>query len=133
MIKLYGMCMYIYHEYSVNYQLGTCFSIIVSLSINTVLVVYHILYNCVLRSPLYPDVCPITLFYCISIIVSVDTALVSWPTRVWGTTGVRCAKWSPSRPCVFYVLDDNSRLYTFDLLEGDSMPAKIETLSQDAR
>lgn len=62
-----------------------------------------------------------------------DTALVSWPARVWGTTGVRCAKWSPSRPCVFYVLDDNSRLYTFDLLEGDSMPAKIETLSQDAR
>lgn len=62
-----------------------------------------------------------------------DTALVSWPARVWGTTGVRCAKWSPSRPCVFYVLDDNSRLYTFDLLEGDSMPAKIETLSQDVR
>ncbi|XP_065941136.1 cytoplasmic dynein 2 intermediate chain 1 isoform X9 [Magallana gigas] len=62
-----------------------------------------------------------------------DTALVSWPARVWGTTGVRCAKWSPSRPCVFYVLDDNSRLYTFDLLEGDSMPAKIETLSPDAK
>lgn len=116
MIKLYGMCMYIYHEYSVNYQLGTCFSIIVSLSINTALV-YHILYK-------------LCLLY---IIVSVDTALVSWPARVWGTTGVRCAKWSPSRPCVFYVLDDNSRLYTFDLLEGDSMPAKIETLSQDAR
>ncbi|XP_078332880.1 cytoplasmic dynein 2 intermediate chain 1-like isoform X6 [Crassostrea virginica] len=62
-----------------------------------------------------------------------DTALVSWPARLWGTQGVRCAKWSPSRPCVFYVLDDNSRLYTFDLLEGDSMPAKIETLSKDSR
>ncbi|XP_048781418.2 cytoplasmic dynein 2 intermediate chain 1-like isoform X7 [Ostrea edulis] len=62
-----------------------------------------------------------------------DTALVSWPARVWGTRGVKCAKWSQSRPCVFYVLDDNSRLYTFDLLEGDSMPAKIETLSNEAR
>ncbi|XP_061183329.1 cytoplasmic dynein 2 intermediate chain 1-like [Saccostrea echinata] len=62
-----------------------------------------------------------------------DTALVSWPSRVWGTMGVKCARWSQSRPCVFYVLDDNSRLYTFDLLEGDSMPAKIETLSNDAR
>lgn len=132
MIKLYNMCMCIYHESSINHQLGTWFSIIVSLSIITVPVNF-ILYNCVLLWPLCPGVFPLTVFYCISVIVSVDTALVSWPARVWGTTGVRCAKWSPSRPCVFYVLDDNSRLYTFDLLEGDSMPAKIETLSQDAR
>lgn len=60
-----------------------------------------------------------------------EKPLLTWPSKIWGTRNLRCVRWSRSRPCVFYVLDDQSQLYTFDILEGDAMPAKMETLSKE--
>ncbi|XP_052059219.1 cytoplasmic dynein 2 intermediate chain 1-like isoform X16 [Mytilus californianus] len=60
-----------------------------------------------------------------------EKPLLTWPSKIWGTRDLRCVRWSRSRPCVFYVLDDHSQLYTFDILEGDAMPAKMETLSKE--
>ncbi|CAC5399507.1 WDR60 [Mytilus coruscus] len=60
-----------------------------------------------------------------------EKPLLTWPSKIWGTRNLRCVRWSHSRPCVFYVLDDHSQLYTFDILEGDAMPAKMETLSKE--
>lgn len=57
--------------------------------------------------------------------------LLSWPSKIWGTRNLKCVRWSRSRPCVFYVLDDRSQLYTFDILEGDAMPVKMESLSKE--
>ncbi|XP_076090423.1 cytoplasmic dynein 2 intermediate chain 1-like isoform X5 [Mytilus galloprovincialis] len=60
-----------------------------------------------------------------------EKPLLTWPSKIWGTRNLRCVRWSRSRPCVFYVLDDQSQLYTFDILEGDAMPAKMENLSKE--
>ncbi|XP_021349660.1 WD repeat-containing protein 60-like isoform X2 [Mizuhopecten yessoensis] len=65
--------------------------------------------------------------------VKTDTPVMSWSSRIWNTQTLRCVRWSRSRPCVFYVLDDNAHLYTFDILEGDAMPVKIDTLSTQDR
>lgn len=58
-----------------------------------------------------------------------------YPLNTWLTVtkgrSIQCVRWSRSRPCVFYVLDINSTLYVFDLLEGDGQPKYTETLSQD--
>ncbi|KAK3105974.1 hypothetical protein FSP39_009911 [Pinctada imbricata] len=62
-------------------------------------------------------------------LVSTYSPVVTWPSKTWGGSFVRCVRWSRTRPCVFYVLDDASHLYTFDFLEGDVLPAKIDTLS----
>ena len=63
--------------------------------------------------------------------VVAEKPLLSWPSKIWGTRNLKCVRWSRSRPCVFYVLDDHSQLYTFDILEGDAVPAKMETLSKE--
>ncbi|XP_069121848.1 cytoplasmic dynein 2 intermediate chain 1-like isoform X7 [Argopecten irradians] len=62
-----------------------------------------------------------------------EKPIMTWSSKIWDTQTLKCVKWSRSRPCVFYVLDDHARLFTFDILEGDSMPAKIDTLSSQDR
>ncbi|KAJ8306899.1 hypothetical protein KUTeg_014983 [Tegillarca granosa] len=63
--------------------------------------------------------------------IKTDKPLVSWYSRIWGGNQLLCARWSRSRPCVFYVLDEDSNLYIFDLLENDVMPSKVEKLSKE--
>ncbi|XP_060068052.1 cytoplasmic dynein 2 intermediate chain 1-like [Ylistrum balloti] len=65
--------------------------------------------------------------------VKTETPVMSWSSKIWNTEELQCVRWSRSRPCVFYVLDNNARLYTFDILEGDAMPVKIDTLSSQDR
>lgn len=58
-----------------------------------------------------------------------ENPLVTWPTITKGRP-VKCIRWSRSRPCVFYVLDDSSNLYVFNIVEGDSVPKCIEQISK---
>ncbi|XP_050392644.1 cytoplasmic dynein 2 intermediate chain 1 [Patella vulgata] len=56
--------------------------------------------------------------------------LLTWCDLVKGKlNSISFVRWSRSRPGVFFVLDDQSILYTFDLLEGDFHPVKTEQIS----
>ncbi|KAK6168770.1 hypothetical protein SNE40_019952 [Patella caerulea] len=56
--------------------------------------------------------------------------LMTWFDLVKGkSNSISFVRWSRSRPGVFFVLDDLSILYTFDLLEGDFHPVKTEQIS----
>eukprot|EP01137_Pigoraptor_chileana_P018006 Opistho-2@76862 len=60
--------------------------------------------------------------------LSLHTTTTSDPIAVWemGNVSVRLIRWSRSRPCVFFVLDDSSRLAAFDLLEDEFAPIMEE-------
>lgn len=58
-----------------------------------------------------------------------ENPLVTWSTVTKGRP-VKCVRWSRSRPCVFYVLDDSSNLYVFNIVEGDAVPKHIEQISK---
>lgn len=45
------------------------------------------------------------------------------------TADIIQARWSPSRPSVFYALDKNSNFYIWDLKDGDQRPIVSENLS----
>lgn len=54
--------------------------------------------------------------------VTSEKPLITWPGSVDGQPIVQII-WSPSRPCVFYVLDSDSRIHLWDLGVGDIYPA----------
>ncbi|XP_067686428.1 cytoplasmic dynein 2 intermediate chain 1-like isoform X2 [Haliotis asinina] len=54
--------------------------------------------------------------------------LLSWPVFSGGRA-VRCVRWSRSRPAVFFVLDEDSMVHVFDLLENDSSPVSRDQIS----
>ena len=54
--------------------------------------------------------------------VTSEKPLITWPGSVNGQPILRII-WSPSRPCVFYILDSDSRIHLWDLGVGDIYPA----------
>ncbi|XP_041371733.1 cytoplasmic dynein 2 intermediate chain 1-like isoform X2 [Gigantopelta aegis] len=42
---------------------------------------------------------------------------------------ILCVRWSRSRPAVFYVLDSQSKLYVFDIIEHSSVPVQTNTIT----
>jgi hypothetical protein len=58
-----------------------------------------------------------------------------WPLAQWdGSTeghAVTSLQWSPTRPAVFLVQDDASRVYIWDLLESDLGPVAKQPISPD--
>ncbi|ESP02269.1 hypothetical protein LOTGIDRAFT_199790 [Lottia gigantea] len=59
-----------------------------------------------------------------------ENPLVSWNDLSDGQPCcIQSVRWSRSRAAVFFVLDDHSNLYTFDLLEGDSRPVHVDKIT----
>ena len=54
--------------------------------------------------------------------VTSEKPLITWPGTVNGQPVLKII-WSPSRPCVFYILDSDSRIHLWDLGVGDIYPA----------
>ena len=54
--------------------------------------------------------------------VTSERPLITWPGSVDGQPILQVI-WSPSRPCVFFVLDSDSRIHLWDLGVGDIYPA----------
>lgn len=54
--------------------------------------------------------------------LSAEKPLITWPGTVDGQP-VSQIIWSPSRPCVFFILDSDSRIHLWDLGVGDIYPA----------
>ncbi|KAL5010884.1 hypothetical protein ScPMuIL_013189 [Solemya velum] len=50
-----------------------------------------------------------------------EKPIVSLP-RLTNGNKVVCVRWSCSRPCVFFVLDDDSNIWVVDIIEGDTTP-----------
>ncbi|XP_048236481.1 cytoplasmic dynein 2 intermediate chain 1-like isoform X3 [Haliotis rufescens] len=57
-----------------------------------------------------------------------ESPLLSWPAFSGGRA-VCCVRWSRSRPAVFYVLDEDSMVHVFDLLENDSSPVSRDQIT----
>ena len=53
--------------------------------------------------------------------VTNERPLITWPGSVDGTPIVQVL-WSQSKPCVFYVLDSDSRVHLWDLNQSDIYP-----------
>ncbi len=54
--------------------------------------------------------------------VTAERPLITWPGTVDGQPILKLI-WSPSRPCVFIILDSDSRVHLWDLGVGDIFPA----------
>lgn len=55
---------------------------------------------------------------------------MQWDSSTKGRS-VTSLQWSPTRPAVFLVQDDASRIYVWDLLENDLGPVAQQPISPD--
>ncbi|XP_066241861.1 cytoplasmic dynein 2 intermediate chain 1 isoform X1 [Saccopteryx leptura] len=78
---------------------------------------------------------PIFLAGCCDGSIRLHQLTSEWPLRQWGhsTKGhtVTGLQWSPTRPAVFFVQDDTSCIYIWDLLESDLGPVAKQLISPD--
>lgn len=56
-----------------------------------------------------------------------EEPLIQWNESTGGC-GIVQVRWSRSRPSVFFVVDDQSHLYVWDLLMDDSGPLKKDEI-----
>ncbi|KAK3591390.1 hypothetical protein CHS0354_005310 [Potamilus streckersoni] len=59
-----------------------------------------------------------------------EKPIMTWSSVTQGRP-ILSVMWSRSRPCLFFVFDDSSNMYIFDLLEGDTVPKHIERVSKE--
>ena len=65
--------------------------------------------------------------------VTSEKPLITWPGTVDGQPILQII-WSPSRPCVFVILDVQSRIHLWDLGSGDIYPAhtvQLKSITND--
>ncbi|XP_073915893.1 cytoplasmic dynein 2 intermediate chain 1 isoform X3 [Castor canadensis] len=78
---------------------------------------------------------PIFLAGCADGSIRLHQLMSEWPLAQWdGSTeghAVTSLQWSPTRPAVFLVQDDASRVYIWDLLESDLGPVAKQPISPD--
>ncbi|KAM8774720.1 cytoplasmic dynein 2 intermediate chain 1 [Rhynchonycteris naso] len=78
---------------------------------------------------------PIFLAGCCDGSIRLHQLTSEWPLRQWGhsTEGhaITGLQWSPTRPAVFFVQDDTSYIYIWDLLESDLGPIAKQLISPD--
>ncbi|KAL3835822.1 hypothetical protein ACJMK2_021293 [Sinanodonta woodiana] len=59
-----------------------------------------------------------------------ENPIMTWSSVTQGRP-ILSVMWSRSRPCLFFVFDDSSNMYIFDLLERDATPKHIEKMSKE--
>lgn len=59
-----------------------------------------------------------------------ERPIMQWDNSTSGHA-VTSLQWSPTRPAVFLVQDDASRIYVWDLLENDLGPVAQQPISPD--
>lgn len=59
-----------------------------------------------------------------------ECPVVTWLPSQTGTKSIWSVRWSQSRPTVFYVCDDSSTIFVFDLLEQNNTPVCTNTYEE---